>query len=77
MDVLLLHETVKRIRKRMKLTLREAGTFIGGGTNAFQKYERGDVLVSKAVASAMLLLDDHHEGLSVLKSREVDRHLSA
>ena len=61
----------------MKLTQREAGTFIGGGTNAFQKYEIGDVLVNKAVASAMLLLDDHHEGLSVLKSREADSQVAA
>ena len=55
----------------------DAGTIIGGGPNAFQKYESGDVLVSKAVASALLLLDDHPEGLSVLKSREADRHVAA
>jgi len=76
-DGLLLPETVKRIRKRLKLTQRDAGTIIGGGPNAFQKYESGDVLVSKAVASALLLLDDHPEGLSVLKSREADRHVTA
>jgi len=76
-DGLLLPETVKRIRKRLKLTQRDAGTIIGGGPNAFQKYESGDVLVSKAVASALLLLDNHPEGLSVLKSREADRHVAA
>lgn len=76
-DGLLLPEVVKRIRKRLKLTQRDAGTIIGGGPNAFQKYESGDVLVSKAVVSALLLLDDHPEGLAVLKSREADRHVAA
>lgn len=76
-DGLLLPEAVKRIRKRLKLTQKDAGTIIGGGPNAFQKYESGDVLVSKAIASALLLLDDHPEGLSVLKSRDADRHAAA
>lgn len=76
-DGLLLPEAVKRIRKRLKLTQREAGTIIGGGPNAFQKYESGDVLVSKAVASALLLLDSHPEGLAVLKQREADHSAGA
>lgn len=76
-DGLLLPETVKRIRKRLKLTQREAGTIIGGGPNAFQKYESGDVLVSKAVASALLLLDRDPESLSVLKSRGTDHNAAA
>ncbi|HBJ86098.1 MAG TPA: type II toxin-antitoxin system MqsA family antitoxin [Verrucomicrobiales bacterium] len=76
-DGLLLPETVKRIRKRLKLTQKDAGTIIGGGPNAFQKYESGDVLVSKAIASALLLLDDHPEGLTVLKSRDAERHAAA
>ena len=76
-DGLLLPEAVKRIRKRLKLTQKDAGTIIGGGPNAFQKYESGEVLVSKAIASALLLLNEHPEGLSVLKSRDADRHAAA
>ncbi len=76
-DGLLLPETVKLIRMRLKLTQKDAGKIIGGGPNAFQKYESGDVLVSRAITSALLLLDDHPEGLSVLKSREAERHVVA
>ena len=39
-------KAVKRIRKRLKLTQKDAGHLIGGGPNAFQKYECGDVLVA-------------------------------
>ena len=66
---LLLPETVRRIRKRLKLTQKQAGSLIGGGPNAFQKYETGEILVSKAITSALVLLDKNPEGLEVLKSR--------
>jgi len=76
-DGLLLPETVKRIRKRLKLTQKAAGTIIGGGPNAFQKYESGEVLISKAIASALLLLYSNPDGLAILKSRNVDHHAAA
>jgi HTH-type transcriptional regulator/antitoxin MqsA len=65
-------EAVKRIRKRLKLTQRNAGLIIGGGPNAFQKYESGDVLVSHAVTSALLLLERDPGGLAVLERRRND-----
>jgi len=66
---LLAPEAVRRIRKRLDLTQKEAGHLIGGGPNAFQKYESGDVVVSHGVMSALLLLDRDPSGLSVLKQR--------
>jgi HTH-type transcriptional regulator/antitoxin MqsA len=60
-------EAVRRIRKRLKLTQKDAGRLIGGGPNAFQKYESGEVLVSKAITSALLLLDRNPDGIMVLK----------
>lgn len=60
-------EAVRLIRKRLKLTQKDAGRLIGGGPNAFQKYESGEVLVSHAVTSALLLLDRDPEGLAILK----------
>lgn len=60
-------QEVKRIRTRLKLTQKEAGLLIGGGPNAFQKYERGDILTSHAVTSALLLLERDPAGLEVLK----------
>ena len=67
---LLTPEDVRRIRKGLKLTQKEAGIIIGGGRNAFQKYESGEVLVSKAITSALLLLDQNPEGLKVLKAHK-------
>jgi len=63
-------EDVRRIRKRLQLTQKDAGRLIGGGPNAFQKYECGDVAVSRALTSALLLLDRDPSGLSVLKQRD-------
>ncbi len=68
-DGLLLPEDVLRIRKRLRLTQKGAGQLIGGGPNAFQKYESGEVLVSHAIASALVLLDHDPTGLAVLKQR--------
>jgi HTH-type transcriptional regulator/antitoxin MqsA len=62
-------EAVKRIRKRLNLTQKDAGRLIGGGANAFQKYESGDIVVSHAVMSALLLLDRDPSGLSLLRQR--------
>lgn len=73
---LLYPEAVRRIRKRLHLTQKDAGRLIGGGPNAFQKYESGEVLVSHAVMSALLLLDRDPSGLSVLEQR-VERKRAA
>jgi HTH-type transcriptional regulator/antitoxin MqsA len=59
-------QAVRRIRKRLKLTQKDAGLLIGGGPNAFQKYESGDILPSHAVTSAFLLLNRDPKGLEVL-----------
>ena len=66
---LLLPEDVKRIRKNLKLTQREAGIIIGGGPNAFQKYESGEILVSKAITSALILLEKDPSGIKLLTNR--------
>lgn len=66
---LLLPEDVRRIRKHLKLTQREAGIIIGGGPNAFQKYESGEILVSKAITSALILLEKDPSGIKLLTNR--------
>ena len=53
---LLLPEEVRRIRRKLGLSQREAGLVIGGGPNAFQKYEAGDIMVSHASSSALRVL---------------------
>ena len=69
MEGLPLPEEIKRIRKKLELTQGEAGELIGGGPRAFQKYEAGDLLPSRAIGSALALLDRDPEGLSVLQER--------
>ena len=65
---LLTPEEIRRIRKKLHLTQEAAGLLIGGGPRAFQKYECGDLLPSRAVSNALLLLDRDPEALSVLKA---------
>ncbi|HVL22186.1 MAG TPA: type II toxin-antitoxin system MqsA family antitoxin [Amaricoccus sp.] len=70
---LLLPEEVRRVRRRLDLSQREAGLVIGGGPNAFQKYESGDVLVSHAISSALRLLDAHPDALAILIAHRSER----
>jgi HTH-type transcriptional regulator/antitoxin MqsA len=68
---LLAPEEIKRIRKRLGLTQASAGELIGGGPRAFQKYETGDLLPSRAISSALALLDHDPKALTVLEQRQV------
>jgi HTH-type transcriptional regulator/antitoxin MqsA len=63
-------EEIKRIRKRLGLTQEAAGEVIGGGPRAFQKYETGDLLPSRAISSALVLLDHDPAALAVLNARQ-------
>ena len=58
---------VRRIRKKLRLSQEAAGLLIGGGPRAFQKYESGDLLPSRAVSTALVLLDHDPAALSVLR----------
>jgi HTH-type transcriptional regulator / antitoxin MqsA len=66
-DHLLSPEEVRRIREKLNLTQRNAGFVLGGGPNAFQKYESGEVLVSRAMANQLRMLDAHPEQVEELK----------
>ncbi len=61
-------DQIRRIRKKLRLSQESAGTLIGGGPRAFQKYESGDLLPSRAICSALLLLDHDPESLSLIKA---------
>lgn len=67
-------EEIKRIRKKLHLTQEMAGELIGGGPRAFQKYETGDLLPSRAISSALVLLDHDPTALTVLKERQPKTH---
>ena len=66
---LLAPEEVKRIRQKMGLTQRQAGSIIGGGPNAFQKYEGGETVVSKGIINFLRLLERHPEEIEELKKQ--------
>ncbi len=63
-------EEIRRIRKKLRLSQEAAGLVIGGGPRAFQKYEAGDLLPSRAISSALMLLDHDPKALVVLKTRQ-------
>lgn len=68
-DRLIEPEAIRRIRKKLGLSQAAAGELIGGGPRAFQKYEAGDLLPSRAISSALALLDHDPKGLQVLEAR--------
>lgn len=57
---------IQKIRKKLGLTQVQAGEILGGGPRAFQKYESGDSLPSRAICSALRLLDNDPSGLKTL-----------
>jgi HTH-type transcriptional regulator / antitoxin MqsA len=50
-----------RIRKKLRLTQKQAAQITGGGHNAFSRYERGEVRPLTAVSKLFMLLDRHPE----------------
>ena len=68
-EKLLKPEEIKRIRQGLGLTQREAGEVIGGGPNAFQKYESGDILLSKGMSNFLRVLEKHPEEVETLKKQ--------
>jgi HTH-type transcriptional regulator / antitoxin MqsA len=45
-------DEIRRIRKKLGLPQEQAGELIGAGPGAFQKYETGDLLPSRAILAA-------------------------
>jgi len=58
---------VRRVRKTLGLTQREAGLILGGGPNAFQKYETAELVPSKAISNLLRVLEAHPSALEVLR----------
>jgi HTH-type transcriptional regulator/antitoxin MqsA len=59
-----------RIRRKLKLTQKQAGALTGGGHNAFSRYERGEAKPLPAVMHLFRLLDRHPELLEELKNQQ-------
>ncbi len=64
---------VKRVRKKLGLTQKEAGLLLGGGPNAFQKYESAAVVTSQAISNLLRVLDYNPAALEVLRREDSRR----
>lgn len=67
-DGLLESWEIRRIPKRLHPRQEAAGLLIGGGPRAFQEYEKGDLLPSRAFCGALILLDQNPDSLKLLRS---------
>jgi HTH-type transcriptional regulator/antitoxin MqsA len=61
-------DTIRSLRKKLKLSQREAGQLFKVGDNAFDKYERGLIAPSGPTIQLMKLLDRHPELVNDLRS---------
>ena len=59
-----------RVSAKSFVLLKKPRVLIGGGPRAFQKYESGDLLPSRAISSALVLLDHDPKSLAILKARQ-------
>lgn len=59
--------TIKRVRKKLRLSQREAGGLLKVGESAFDKYERGLVEPSGPTSQLLRLLDKHPELIDELR----------
>lgn len=57
---------IRRIRRKLGLTQAAAAEIMGGGHNAFSRYERGEAAPLPAVMNLLRLLDRHPELLPEL-----------
>lgn len=60
-------EEIRRIRRKLGLTQKEAAAIFGGGINAFSRYERGEIEPNTSTMQLLRLLDRHPELLNELK----------
>ena len=74
---LLMPTEVRRIRQKLHLNQQTAGQILGGGPNAFHKYERGEVLPSQAISNLLRVLEAMPQGLEVLQGQQVSTRDSA
>ena len=62
-------ETIRAVRKKLKLTQKKAGEILGGGPQAFQKYESGTSMTSVAMSNLLRLLAKDPRRLKELYAR--------
>ena len=61
-------KNLANVRRKLKLTQKQAAEITGGGPNAFSRYDRGTAKPLAAVINLFRLLEKHPELLDELKS---------
>lgn len=61
--------TIRRVRRKLKLSQREAGGLLKVGESAFDKYERGLIEPSGPTSQLLRILDHHPELIEELRDR--------
>lgn len=61
---------IRQIRERLNLSQKHCSQLFGGGTNAFSKYERGEVIQSDAMDALLYVVDKFPFTLDALRYRQ-------
>jgi HTH-type transcriptional regulator/antitoxin MqsA len=61
---------IRRIRKKLGFTQKQAGEIIGGGHNAFSRYEKGIAHPSRGTENFLRILDKHPHLIDELGSEK-------
>jgi len=64
-------DDIRRIRTKLGLTQKQAGEVIGGGANAFSRYETGKGYPARGTENFLRTLDKHPECIKELKEEIV------
>ena len=67
-DGLLTSSDIRKIRKKLKKTKKQAAEIFGGGTNAFSRYERGEATPLRSTIHLLRLLNKRPELLQEIIS---------
>jgi len=76
-DGLLSSADIRKARRYLGLTQHAASSIFGGGLNAFSKYERGEVIQSKAMDKLIRVSCRYSDAWIYVNSTEDDQHLNA
>ncbi|MBS0358932.1 MAG: type II toxin-antitoxin system MqsA family antitoxin [Proteobacteria bacterium] len=73
-DGLLSPDEIKKIRKKLKLSQKQASVLFGGGVNAFSRYEQGEIAIYRATSQLLKILDKHPEQLcEIVENKSVSQ----
>lgn len=61
---------IEHIRKKLKLTQKDASVLFGGGVNAFNRYEKGVNPIPKPLSLLLTILGNHPEQLREIRGSQ-------